>query len=119
MANPNLKNLTSVFGENASLTYASSTPTAIVTCDANQLLKVNSLYATNTSSAGTINVTVDIHNGSSILSYLIAGLAVGPGGTINIITFDSPLYLTENQSIRVTASANSAISAVTSFERIS
>lgn len=119
MANPNLKNLTSVFGENANMASIPTTATAIVTCESNQLLKINSLYVSNIDGSNIATATVVIHSGSAVLSTLVQGLSVGAGGTINIITFDSPLYLTEGQSLRLSASVINDLSAVVSYERIS
>jgi hypothetical protein len=118
MANPNLKILSSVFGENANMASVPTTATAIVTCGNNELLKINSLYVSNIDGVNAATVTVDIYYGSTVLSYLIKGLTVGAGGTVNVITFDSPLYLTENQSLRLSANVIDDLSAVVSFERI-
>lgn len=119
MANPNLKNLTSVFGENASIADVPITPTSIVTCNNNNLLKVNSLYVSNIDGVNSASVTVDLYSGTSILSYFTRNLNIGSGSTISIITSESPVYLTEGQSLRLTSSASGDLSAIVSYEKIS
>jgi len=119
MANVNLKNLTTVLGENASIADISTSAGAIVTCQSNQVLKINSLYVSNIDGTNTATVTADIYNGTSVLSYLVKGTSIGAGGTINIVTVETPIYITEGQSIRLTASASGDLSGFVSYERIS
>jgi hypothetical protein len=119
MANVNLKNLTSALGENASIADISTSAGAIVTCNSNQVLKINSLYVSNIDGTNSANITADLHNGTSVLSYLVKNTVVGAGGSINIITAGSPVYITEGQSIRLTASVAGDLSGFVSYERIS
>jgi hypothetical protein len=118
MANVNLKTLTNVLGENASIADISTSAGAIVTCNSNQVLKINSLYVSNIDGTNSANITADLHNGTSILSYLVKNTVVGAGGSINIITAGSPVYVTEGQSIRLTASVSGDLSGFVSYERI-
>lgn len=119
MANVNLKSLTSVLGENASIADIPTTASGIVTCSSNQVLKVNSLYVSNIDGANSATITADLHDGSSVLSYFVKGTSVGAGGAVNIITSETPVYVTEGQSIRLTASASGDLSGFVSYERIS
>jgi hypothetical protein len=119
MANVNLKNLTTVLGENASIADIPTSASGIVTCSSNQVLKINSLYVSNIDGTNSATITADIHNGSSVLSHLVKGTSVGAGGTINIVTGETPIYVTEGQSVRLTASASGDLSGFVSYERIS
>jgi hypothetical protein len=119
MANVNLKSLTTVLGENANIADIPTSASGIVTCGSNQVLKVNSLYITNIDGSNTANITADLHNGSTVLSHFAKNLTIGAGGTVNIITSETPIYLTENQTIRLTASASGDLSGFISYERIS
>ena len=118
MANPNLKNLNNVFGENASISGVPTSPSGILTCQSNQVLKVNSLYISNINTNNSANATIDLYNGTSVLNYFIRATVVGAGGSINIITGGSPVYITEGQTIRISASSNNDLSAFISYERI-
>lgn len=119
MANVNLKSLTTVLGENASIVDIPTTASGIVSCSSNQVLKINSLYICNVDGTNTASITADIYTGSSVLSYLTKGTNVGAGGTVNIVTSETPVYVTEGQSIRLTASASGDLSGFISYERIS
>lgn len=119
MANVNLKSLTSVLGENASIDDIPDTPSGIVLCGNDEVLKINSLYVANINSANTGSIIADIYNGSGIDSYLTKNLTLGAGGTVNIITNETSIYLNEGQSLRLTASVTGDLSAFVSYERIS
>jgi hypothetical protein len=119
MANVNLKSLTTVLGENANIADIPTTASGIVSCENNQVLKINSLYVANIDGTNTATITADIYNGTNVLSYLVKGTSVGTGGTVNIVTSETPIYVTENQSIRLTASASGDLSGFVSYERIS
>jgi hypothetical protein len=118
MANVNLKNLTTVLGENASLNDIPNTATAIVTCGSNEVLKVHSLYVANIDGTNSATITADIYDGTNVDSHLTKGLSVGAGGTVNIIKSETYIYLTEGQSIRLTSSASGDLSGFISYERI-
>jgi hypothetical protein len=119
MANVNLKSLTTVLGENANIANIPISPSGIVACESNQVLKVNSLYITNIGSGNSTNITADLYNGSTVLSHFAKDLTIGAGGTVNIVTSETPTYVTEGQSIRLTASASGSLSGFISYERIS
>ena len=119
MANVNLKSLTTVLGENRSIADIPTSASGIVTCNSDQVLKINSLYVTNIDTVNSATVIADVHNGSSILTYLVRGTSIGAGGAVNVITSETPVYITEGQTIRLTASVAGDLSAFISYERIS
>lgn len=117
MANPNLKNLTQVYGQNSTISGVPAIASGIVACSGNQVLKINSLYISNIVNVST-NLTVDLHDGSSQY-YFCKDKPVASGETINLIRTEVPVYVTENQSLRILASSSGALSALVSYERIS
>jgi hypothetical protein len=119
MANVNLKSLTTVLGENASIADIPTTASGIVSCGNNQVLKINSLYVSNIDGTNSATITADLHNGSNVLNHFVKGTSVGAGGTVNIITSEAPVYVNEGQSVRLTASASGDLSGFISYERIS
>lgn len=119
MANVNLKNLTTVYGENASINDIPTSASGIVTCGNNEILKINSLYVSNIDGTNNANITVTLNNDSTVLTHLAKEIMVPAKLTINIITSETPVYVTEGQSIRLTASASGDLSGFISYERIS
>ena len=119
MANVNLKSLTTVLGENASIDDIPVTPTNIVSCGSNEVLKINSLYVSNIDGVNSATITADVYDGSAVDSYLVKGLSVGAGGTVTVVRLDTPVYINEGQSVRLTASATGDLAGFVSYERIS
>lgn len=118
MANPNIVNVSTIYGNTA--IQACSTTTANIIQNAsssNKVLKINSLTVANINTvAAAISVEVN-QAGSNV--YVARSVAVPANSTLVIIGKDTPVYLLENHSIQLTAGANSTMHAVCSFEEIS
>lgn len=117
MANPNIVNVTAIYGKTAVLAVT-TTATAIVTNSAasNKVFKVNALYVSNVDGTNNAEITVDVFRSST--AYRIASTIVVPAdATLDVIS--NPIYLEEGDSLRLTANANSDLEAVCSYEDIS
>ncbi len=117
MANPNIVNVTAIYGKTAVLAVTTSA-TAIVSNSAasNKVLKVNSLYVANIDGTNNAEVTVDVFRSST--AYAIASTIVVPAdATLDVLS--NPIYLEEGDSLRLTANANNDLQAVCSYEDIS
>ena len=117
MANPNIVNVTTIYGKSA-VQNVTTSPTAIVSngSSSNTVLKLNALYIANID--GVNNATVDIELYRSSTSYYIAKTVTVPAdASIDVLT--ESIYLEEGDSLRLTASAASDLSAVCSYEEIS
>lgn len=117
MANPNIVNVTAIYGKTAVLAVTTSA-TAIVTNSAasNKVFKVNALYVSNVDGTNNAEITVDVFRSST--AYRIASTIVVPAdATLDVIS--NPIYLEEGDSLRLTANANSDLEAVCSYEDIS
>jgi hypothetical protein len=99
MANPNLLNITSItaHSEGAALSGTSNT---LITAATNTVVKVVSVYCTNTTTAtksvtikqGTLNVVFE--------------LDIPPDSTVQLVTKDAPLYLTEGETFSALANSS-------------
>ncbi len=117
MAAPNLVNMTTLTGKTAVMAVT-TTATALITNSAasGKVLKVDQLLVTNIN--GTTNATVNVDIFRSSVAYDIAYLMTVPAGaTLDIIS--NRIYLEEGDSLRLTASSNSYLDAVASYEDIS
>lgn len=117
MANPNIVNVTAIYGKTAVQAVGTSA-TAIVTNSAasGKVLKINALYVANVD--GTNNATVNVDVFRSSTAYHIAKTVTVPAdATIDVLT--NSIYLEEGDSLRLTASAVSDLEAVCSYEEIS
>ena len=117
MAAPNLVNMTTLLGKTAVMAVT-TTSTALITNAAasGKVLKVDQLLVTNIN--GTTNATVNVDIFRSSVAYDIAYLMTVPAGaTLDIIS--NRIYLEEGDALRLTASSNSYLEAVASYEDIS
>ncbi len=119
MAAPNLTNVTTITGKTAVLAVTTSA-TAIVTNGAasNKVLRINSLIIANVDGTNAADITVDVFRSS--VAYRIANTITVPAdSSLVLITKDKSIYLEEGDSLRCTASANSDLEAVCSYDDIS
>lgn len=119
MANPNIVNVTTINGKTVGAAVTTSA-TALVSNAANsgKIIKLNSLAISNVG-ASAATITVDVYKGQSTAYRLAYTIAVPVAATLIIFSKDTSVYLEENDSLRVTASANTSLEAVCSYEEIS
>ncbi len=122
MANPNLVNVTSIYGKTAFDADVSNTASAIVSnsSTSNKLLKINTLIIANDQGSASATITVQIRNydGSSVLSTLAHTITVPADGAFVSISKDTPIYLEEDKAIYLTASSAGYLSATCSYDEI-
>jgi len=117
MTAPNIIAPNVINGKTAVLAITTSA-TAIVTNSAasGKVLKVDQLLITNIN--GTTNATVNVDLYRSSTAYNLAYLMTVPAGaTLDIVS--SRIYLEEGDTLRLTASSNSYLQGVCSYEDIS
>lgn len=117
MANPNIVNVSAIYGKTAVLAVTTSA-TAIVTNSAasNKILKINALYVSNIDGTNNAEVTIDLFRSS--VAYRLASTVVVPADAV-LDVLSKPIYLEEGDALRLTANANSDLEAVCSYEDIS
>lgn len=127
MANPNIVNVTSIYGKTAGLAVTATT-NAIVSnpASSNKVFKINMLTVTNIDGTAAADVTVDVQlNASSPMSavaYKLAStISVPADSTLVVISKETALYLPEDAGIRVYGALGVAgdLEAVCSYEEIS
>jgi hypothetical protein len=119
MAAPNIVNVTNINGSTAVLAVTTSA-TAIVSNAAasGTVVKVNNLVVANVNGSAAATITATIYRSS--VDYRLAYLISVPAGS-SLVVLDKAtgIYLQEGDSLRLTASANSYLEAVCSYETIS
>jgi hypothetical protein len=119
MAAPNIVNVTTILGKTA-VQQVTTSATAIVTNAAasGKVLKVNALYIANVDGTNAADISVGLYRSSASISYEIAHtVSVPADATLDVIS--KSIYLEEGDDLRLTASANSDLEAVCSYEEIS
>ena len=119
MANPNIVNVTTIQGKVAGAAVTTSAVALVTNANGSgKILKINSLSVANIS-ASNATITVDIYKGQSTAYRLAYTITVPVAASLVILSKDTSIYLEENDSLRVTAGANTSLEAVCSYEEIS
>lgn len=117
MAAPNIVGVTTITGKTA-VQVVTTSATAIVTNSAasGKVFKVNALYISNIDGTNNADINVDLFRSST--AYRIAyTITVPADATLDVIS--KSIYLEEGDALRLTASSNSRLEAVCSYEEIS
>ena len=117
MAAPNIVSVATINGKTA-VQAVTTSATAIVTNSASsgKVLKVNSLYIANIDGTNSATVNVDLYR-SSTAYHLAKTITVAADSTLDFLS--NSIYLLEGDTLRLTASANSDLEGVCSYEDIS
>ena len=117
MAAPNIVGVTTITGKTA-VQAVTTSATAIVTNSAasGKVFKVNALYVSNVDGTSAADINVDLYR-SSTAYHIAKTVSIPADATLDIIS--KSIYLEEGDSLRLTASANSDLEAVCSYEEIS
>ena len=120
MANPNLVNVTSIYGKvdgHALTTDAiSASGSAVIVCGADQLYKINSIIVANVDGASSVDIDVAVSLSGDARFYLAKTVALPADSTLVVIGKDSPIYLEEGDELEARASAASDAELVVSYE---
>ena len=120
MANPNLVNVTSIYGKvdgHALTTDAiSDSGSAVIVCGADQLYKINSIIVANVDGSSSVNIDVAVSLASDARFYLAKTVALPADSTLVVVGKDSPIYLEEGDELEARASAASDAELVVSYE---
>lgn len=120
MAQMNIVNVSTIYGNTTGMAVT-TIPTAIVTnsSSSNAVYKINTIVISNISGTTTGSINVDVYKNQATAYRLAYQVPVAANTSFSPIDKGLIVYLEENDSIRLTASANSLLEAVCSYEAIS
>ena len=116
MAQPNIVDVVSIFGETKGAALTTSL-TSIVTCAANKVYKINAIYVSNVDGTNNAEVDIAFYNNDNTTAYYIAKTVVVPADA-SLDVLSKPIYLEESDAIQAKASAASDLEIVVSYEII-
>ena len=123
MANPNIVSVASIYGKTVYDTDVAATAASLVSnaASSGKILKINSLIIANIDGTNSADITVTLRNaaGGTTYSTLANTVAVPADATLIVISKDTSIYLEEDMSLYVLASAAGDLSATCSYEEIS
>ena len=128
MANPNIVNVTSIYGGNASWNLSATTTSTLLPVSADVIVKVNSIICANVDGTNdaTLNLYIDGLTTSGITGVTGTSMATAAylAKTVNVpaddilVVIDKPIYLMENDILKGGASAASDLDLFMSYEVI-
>ena len=122
MANPNIVNVTSIYGSTSYLVPTTTTATTwtALTPAAGTVNKINSMIAANvTSLAATVTVSINSATAGGGTAYRVTYQTSIPGNaSLMVVDKSTMIYVGEAQSIVVTSGTTNSIEMVASFEAI-
>lgn len=119
MANPNIVNVTTIQGKTTATVLSGSFTTQISNAaSSGKVFKVNTIVASNTSTATIHSVSIDFYRNSTSVA-LASAISVPFGSSIVVVGKDNPIYLEEGDAIRALGSTANYINFIASYEEIS
>jgi hypothetical protein len=124
MANPNIVNVTTIYGNSSqtSLTTTSATQLVSNAASSGKVYKINSIVVANVDGTNNTDVTVNIYSQAALAgtAYALASTITVPADSSLIVTDKTTsFYLLENQSIGATAGSANDLVVTASWEEIS
>jgi hypothetical protein len=123
MANPNIVNVTTIYGNTSSVSLTTTSATSLVSnaASSGKVFKINSIVAANVDGTTAADITINVYSQASLggTAYPIAStISVPADATLIITDKTTSFYLLENQSIGATAGSASDLVVTASWEEI-
>ncbi len=123
MANPNIVSVASIYGKTVYDTDIAASAASLVSnaASSGKIYKINSLIISNIDGTNPADITITLRNaaGGTTYSTLANTVAVPADATLIVVSKDTSIYLEEDMSLYVLASAAGDLSATCSYEEIS
>jgi len=124
MSNPNIINVTAIYGNSSSVSLSTTSATSLASnaASSGKAYKVNSIVVANTNGTSAANITINVYSAAALggTAFPIASTISVPANSTLIITDKTTsFYLMENQSIGATAGTANALTVTASWEEIS
>lgn len=117
MANPNIVNVTAIYGNTVLNNLTTVTANVLTNSAASGVVdKLNNIILSNyTANVVTANVML---NRSATTYYLGGNVSIPANSVLVLLAKDMSIYMLEGDVLQANASANSAVTMTASFERI-
>lgn len=123
MANPNLVNVATIYGNSLSVSLTTTNATSLVSNAASSgyVFKVNTILVSNTDGTNPYNITINKYSQAALggTAYPIAStISVPANSTLAVLDQTMSIYLKENESIGATAGTASKLVVTASWEEL-
>jgi len=123
MANPNIVNVTTIYGNSSQVALSTTSATSLVSnaASSGKVFKINSIVVANVDGTSAADITINIYSQAALggTAYAIAStISVPADATLIVTDKTTSFYLLENQSIGAIASAANDLVVTASWEEI-
>ena len=124
MANPNIVNVTTIYGNSSQTSLTTTSVTSLVSnaASSSKVYKINSIVVANVDGTSAADITINIYSNATAGSgtaYAIAStISVPADATLIVTDKTTSFYLLENQSIGAIAGTASDLVVTASWEEI-
>lgn len=120
MANPNIVNVSDIRGKVTGLSVTTVNNAIVLNSSgSNKIFKINTLSISNIDGANSADISAFLYQNQANTFYIAYTIAVPADAAVVLVSKDTSIYLQENDSIVLAASANGDLQAVCSWEEIS
>ena len=124
MANPNIVNVATIYGNTSSTDLSTTSATSIVNNAAGSgtVLKINSIVVANVNGTSAADITINVYSQDDLggTAYALAStIAVPADASLIVVDKSTSFYLLEDQSIGATAGTAGDLVVTASWEQIS
>ena len=124
MANPNIVNVTAIYGKTAVTNLTTTNATLVVenVAGSNKVFKINTLIVSNINAELNRTITISLYSEDNIggdATQIASTITVPADASLVVISKDTSIYLEENKSIGATASNANDLKVTCSYEEIS
>ena len=124
MANPNIVNLTALYGKTEMINLTTTSATQVVSnaSASGTVLKINSIYVANVDGSNSADITISMYSAAALggTAYpIVSTVSIPADSSLVVVERNSGIYMTEDRSIGATASAANDLMIICSYEEIS
>ena len=124
MANPNIVNLTALYGKTEMINLTTTSATQVVSnaSASGTVLKINSIYVANVDGTNSADITISLYSAAALggTAYpIVSTVSIPADSSLVVVERNSGIYITEDRSIGATASAANDLMIICSYEEVS
>ena len=124
MANPNIVNVTSIYGKSAVVDLTSTSATSVVSnaASSGKVFKINSLIVSNVDGTNAADITINYYSAAALggtATQIVSTVSVPADSSLVVIDKNTSFYLEEDKSIGATAGSANDLKVIISYEDIS
>ena len=123
MANPNIVNVTAIYGNSSQTSLTTTNATSLVSnaASSGKVFKINSITVANVDGTNAADITINVYSQAALggTAYpIVSTVSVPADATLIVTDKTTSFYLLENQSIGATAGSASDLVVNCSWEEI-